>query len=31
MKTAGELEKAAPYKDIQTPVFALKAKENYKK
>ncbi|MFA9422170.1 MAG: ABC transporter substrate-binding protein [Sedimentibacter sp.] len=31
MKTAGEIEEGAPYLEIQTPDFALKAKENYKK
>lgn len=31
MKTAGEIEEGAPYAEIQTPDFALKAKENYKK
>ncbi len=31
MKTAGELEVGAPYDKIQTPDFALKAKDNYKK
>jgi NitT/TauT family transport system substrate-binding protein len=31
MKTAGELEEGAPYDKIQTPDFALKAKDNYKK
>jgi len=31
MKTAGEIEEGAPYDKIQTSVFALKAKENYKK
>ncbi|MEL7649100.1 MAG: ABC transporter substrate-binding protein [Sedimentibacter sp.] len=31
MMTAGEIEEGAPYKEIQTPVFALKAKENYGK
>lgn len=30
MKTAGEIEEGAPYAEIQTPDFALKAKENYK-
>ena len=29
MKTAGEIEEGAPYDVIQTPEFALKAKENY--
>ncbi len=31
MKTAGEIEEGAPYEKIQTPEFAMKAKENYKK
>lgn len=31
MKTAGEIEEGAPYDEIQTPKFAEKAKENYKK
>lgn len=31
MKTAGEVEEGAPYNEIQTPKFAIKAKENYKK
>lgn len=31
MMTAGEIEEGAPYEEIQTPVFALKAKENYGK
>lgn len=31
MKTAGELEQGAPYDKIQTPNFAVKAKENYEK
>ncbi len=31
MKTAGEIEEGAPYSEIQTPEFELKAKENYKK
>lgn len=31
MKTAGEIEEGAPYEEIQTPDFAVKAKENYKK
>lgn len=31
MKTAGEIEEGAPYTEIQTPDFAIKAKENYKK
>jgi len=30
MITAGEIEEGAPYSEIQTPDFALKAKENYK-
>lgn len=30
MKTAGEIEKGAPYDKIQTPDFAIKAKNNYK-
>ncbi|WP_326910539.1 ABC transporter substrate-binding protein [Sedimentibacter sp. MB31-C6] len=29
MKTAGEIEEGPPYDAIQTPEFALKAKENY--
>lgn len=31
MKLAGEIEEGAPYSEIQTPDFAIKAKENYKK
>lgn len=31
MKTAGEIEEGAPYGEIQTPDFAVKAKQNYKK
>ena len=31
MKLAGEIEEGAPYDKIQTPDFAIKAKENYKK
>jgi NitT/TauT family transport system substrate-binding protein len=31
MKLAGEIEEGAPYEVIQTPDFAIKAKENYKK
>jgi len=31
MKLAGEIEEGAPYSEIQTPDFAVKAKENYKK
>ena len=31
MKSAGEIEEGAPYDKIQTPDFAIKAKENYKK
>ncbi len=31
MKTAGEIEEGAPYGKIQTPDFATKAKELYKK
>ncbi|HBV67925.1 MAG TPA: hypothetical protein DEF04_06890, partial [Clostridiales bacterium] len=31
MKTAGEIEEGAPYDKIQTPDFAIKAKEVYKK
>ncbi len=31
MKTAGEIEEGAPYEKIQTPDFATKAKELYKK
>lgn len=31
MKLAGEIEEGAPYEKIQTPEFAVKAKENYKK
>lgn len=31
MKLAGEIEEGAPYSVIQTPEFAIKAKENYKK
>ena len=31
MKSAGEIEEGAPYEAIQTPDFAIKAKENYKK
>lgn len=31
MKSAGEIEEGAPYDKIQTPDFATKAKENYKK
>lgn len=31
MKLAGEIEEGAPYDKIQTPEFANKAKENYKK
>lgn len=31
MKTAGEIEEGAPYEEIQTPDFAVKAKQNYKK
>lgn len=31
MKLAGEIEEGAPYSEIQTPEFAIKAKENYKK
>jgi NitT/TauT family transport system substrate-binding protein len=30
MKTAGEIEEGAPYEEIQTPDFAVKAKQNYK-
>lgn len=30
MKTAGEIEEGAPYDVIQTPDFAIKAKETYK-
>ncbi|HBC32492.1 MAG TPA: hypothetical protein DC024_14755 [Clostridiales bacterium] len=31
IKLAGEIEEGAPYSEIQTPDFAIKAKENYKK
>ena len=31
MKLAGEIQEGAPYSEIQTPDFAIKAKENYKK
>lgn len=31
MKTAGEIEEGAPYREIQTPDFAVKAKQSYKK
>lgn len=31
MKTAGEIEEGAPYNEIQTPKFAIQAKENYKR
>lgn len=31
MRTAGEITEGAPYEEIQTPDFAIKAKENYKK
>ncbi|NLB33199.1 MAG: ABC transporter substrate-binding protein, partial [Tissierellia bacterium] len=31
MKSAGEIEEGAPYDKIQTPDFAINAKENYKK
>ncbi|HHZ03229.1 MAG TPA: ABC transporter substrate-binding protein [Tissierellia bacterium] len=31
MKEAGEIEEGAPYSEIQTPEFAIKAKENYEK
>ncbi len=31
MKLAGEIEEGAPYEKIQTPDFAIKARENYKK
>lgn len=31
MKLAGEIEEGAPYDLIQTPNFAIKAKDNYKK
>jgi NitT/TauT family transport system substrate-binding protein len=31
MTTAGEIDEKPPYEDIQTPTFAIKAMENYKK
>ncbi|NLJ59182.1 MAG: ABC transporter substrate-binding protein [Tissierellia bacterium] len=31
MRLAGEIEEGAPYSEIQTPDFAIKAKENYEK